>query len=663
MKKFNIFLLATLVFSGSIVAQKVKTDDPKMDWWKEAKFGMFIHWGLYSIPAGEWNGKRTHNIAEWILMDLQIPVAEYKAYAKQFNPVKFNAEEIVLLAKEAGMKYIVFTAKHHEGFAMYKSADPFNIVDATPYGKDVVQQLADACIKHNMPLGLYYSQAQDWTHPGGSNYYNKIWDKLQEGDFAKYIDEVSLPQVKEIMEKFNPRIVWWDTPAKMTPELAKKFTDYLAKYPNLITNDRLGGGVHGDLETPEQYIPATGIPGKNWESCMTMNGTWGFSKFDQNWKSTEMLVRNMIDIASKGGNYLLNIGPTAEGEVPVPSVERLKEVGVWMRDNAEAIYGTKASPFSQLSWGRCTQKTKGKNTTLYMSVFNWPSNGKLVVDGLVNKVLKAYPLANKKQNLKIEVKEAENIINLSNVKQSQYATVIVLEINGKPVVNDAPAIVAENEIFTTEIEFSATTNSKDVQIRYTTDGSMPTAVSPIVSSNVKLSDSKDITVKVAGFNKNNRVSAVTTKVFRKEIPVAPFYSGTPGLRYKYYEGSWMQLPDFNALTTLKTGVVNDFNLKERKSDLYYGFTFDGYISVPETDIYTFYLRSDDGSKLIIDDTKILDNDGTHGMDEKRIDVALEKGLHKISMQFFQHGGGQGLKLEWKQKGKVRKAVDKSVLSY
>lgn len=662
MKKFNIFVLAMLLFTFHLSAQNSKIDDPKMDWWKEAKFGMFIHWGLYSIPSGEWNGKKTTNIAEWILTDLKIPVAEYKAYANQFNPTKFNAEELVLLAKEAGMKYMVLTAKHHEGFAMFKSAVPFNIVDATPYKKDVVQQLADACKKHNMPLGLYYSQAQDWTHPGGGMYC-KHWDAAQEGSFSKYIDDVALPQVKEIMEKFDPKIIWWDTPAEMTAVEAKKFTDYLAKYPNLITNDRLGGGVHGDLETPEQYIPATGIPGKNWESCMTMNGTWGFSRFDHNWKSTEILVRNLVDIASKGGNYLLNVGPTAEGEVPVPSIERLKEVGAWMKENGEAIYGTKASPFSQLKWGRVTQKPKGKNTLLYMSVFNWPVDGKLVVDGLENKVLKAYSLGNKKQNLKIEIKEAEKIIDVSNVKQSKYATVIVLEIKGNVIVNDAPEVVSESSIFTDKIQFSLSTVSKNVQVRYTTDGSIPVSGSTLARGEIQLSDTRDITIKAASFINNKRVSAVTTQTFSKVIPQTPFYAGKPGLKYSYYEGSWERLPDFSKLTPVKSGVVENVNINERKAELYYGFTFDGYITVPETDVYVFYLRSDDGSKLIIDDVKILDNDGTHGMDEKRMDVALEKGLHKISVQFFQHGGGQGLKLEWKQNGKERKLVDKSVLTY
>lgn len=662
MKKISLVLLASIVMASNVFAQKPKTDDPKMDWWKEAKFGMFIHWGLYCIPSGEWNGKKTTNIAEWILNDLKIPVNEYKGYAAQFNPQKFNAEELVKLAKEAGMKYMVLTAKHHEGFAMFKSSDPFNIVDATPYKKDVVRQLADACKKYNMPLGLYYSQAQDWTHPGGGK-YRPNWDSAQVGSFAKYIDDVSLPQVKEIMENYHPRIIWWDTPAQMTPELAKKFTDYLAKYPELITNDRLGGGVEGDLSTPEQYIPATGIPGKNWESCMTMNGTWGFSRFDHNWKSAAVLVTNLIDIASKGGNYLLNVGPTPEGEVPAPSIERLKEVGAWMKQNGEAIYGTKASPFSRLNAAKVTQKAVGKNTLLYVCVFEWPKDGKLIIPGLENKILKAYPLTAKTKTLKVETGEAEKIIDVNAVKQSAFSTVIVLEISGKPVVNNAPSITSESSVFTDKISFNIAGNTKNAEIRYTTDGKVPTAQSAVAGGTISINASENTTVKAASFVKGKRVSAISEVTYLIEKPLAPAYCAKPGIRYNYYEGSWEKLPDFSKLIPVKRGVVGNFNINERKAELYYGFTFDGYINVPETDVYAFFLKSDDGSRLIIDDAKILDNDGTHGMDEKRLDIALEKGLHKISIQYFQHGGGQGLKLEWKQMGKTRQPVDKSVLSY
>ncbi len=232
----------------------------------------------------------------------------------------------------------------------------WDIVDATPYGKDLLKPLAEACRKHGLKLGFYYSQAQDWNN-GGSAAGGK-WDKAQEHSMDEYIDKVAVPQVREILTNYGefPAVLWWDTPTDMNKERADKLIELLKLKPGIIHNNRLGGGYKGDTETPEQYIPATGYPGRDWETCMTMNDTWGFKSYDHNWKPTETLIRNLVDIASKGGNYLLNVGPTAEGEIPAPSIERLKEVGAWMKVNGEAIYGTTASPFKRLPWGRCTKQ-------------------------------------------------------------------------------------------------------------------------------------------------------------------------------------------------------------------------------------------------------------------------------------------------------------------
>jgi alpha-L-fucosidase len=372
--------------------------DARMKWWREARFGMFIHWGVYSVPAGTYHGKRIDGIGEWIMHNAKIPVAEYREFAKQFNPLKYNADEWVRLAKEAGMKYIVITSKHHDGFAMFNSqASDWNIVKATPFGGDPLKELAAACKKHGLRLGFYYSQAQDWNNPGGAA-AGGHWDKAQDGDMTEYIRKVAAPQVREILSNYGPiSVLWWDTPVDMTKERADLLLPALRLQPGIIYNNRLGGGYKGDTETPEQFVPATGYPGRDWETCMTMNDTWGYKSYDDDWKSPETLIRNLVDIASKGGNYLLNVGPTSEGLIPDPSVERLKLVGQWMKVNHEAIYSTTASPFKRLPWGRCTKKVTGKDITLYLHVFKWPTEGKLLVPGLKTKAEKVYLLSDSKR--------------------------------------------------------------------------------------------------------------------------------------------------------------------------------------------------------------------------------------------------------------------------
>jgi alpha-L-fucosidase len=426
--------------------------DARMEWWREARFGMFIHWGLYSIPAGEWNGKRTDHIGEWIMNDLSIPVADYKAFAKQFNPTGFSAHDIVALAKSAGMKYIVITSKHHDGFAMFDSkVDPFNIVAATPFKRDPLRELAEECRKQGVKLGFYYSQSQDWTAPGGAaavrGDHDKDtghWDKAQDGSFDDYLHNKSIPQIKELLENYKeyPVVVWFDTPGKtMTPERAAEVVKLLNQYPNLIWNNRLGGTYKGDTETPEQFIPPQGYPGRDWESCMTMNDTWGFKSFDTNFKSTETLLRNLIDIASKGGNYLLNIGPDSHGVVPAPEVERLQQMGQWLKVNGEAIYNTKATLFDTPT-GNFTGETDShgrpkftptwnwRSTTapnkIYVEIFQWPT-GTFHLDKLPRKVTSAYLLADKAHKpLKLTPNGEGLDIQLPDKPLDPIATVLVL---------------------------------------------------------------------------------------------------------------------------------------------------------------------------------------------------------------------------------------------
>ena len=404
--------------------------DARMHWWREARFGMFIHWGLYAVPAGTWNGARTQNIGEWIMHDLKIPVAEYAALAQQFNPTQFNADEWVSIAKAAGMKYIVMTAKHHEGFAMFHSkADPFNIYDATPFKRDPIEEMSIACKKQGLKFGVYYSQAQDWHHAGGGA-YGGHWDpSAQDGDLHEYVKKVAAPQVKELLTRYKPAILWWDTEVAMTPEDIKELTAAFPSDPGLIANNRLGNGVPGDTETPEQTIPATGFPGRDWETCMTINDTWGYKSFDTNFKSTQTLLHNLIDIASKGGNYLLNVGPQPTGIIPGPEVDRLKAMGEWLDKNGDSIYGTSASPFKTLPFdGRATVD----GNKLYLNVFTWPTEG-LNVPALKNRVRGARVVANGKR-LKV-TKNPDGTLTIEKPETlDPISTAIEIELAGQPEI-------------------------------------------------------------------------------------------------------------------------------------------------------------------------------------------------------------------------------------
>ena len=357
--------------------------EARRKWFREARFGRFIHWGVYAVPAGTWNGKPAG--AEWIMNTAKIPVAEYKALAKRFTAAKYDPQAWAALAREAGMKYVVLTAKHHDGFALYDSAySDWNAVKASAAGRDLIQPLADAVRAKGLKFGLYYSQSQDWVNLGGGKGNTQPWDEEQnKGSFDEYLAKISLPQAREILEKYHPAYVFWDTEYHMTPERSMPFYNLYLSYPDLVINNRLGGGVLGDTATPEQRIPADTM-GRAFEVCMTTNGSWGYNANDHRWKSVQQLIRNLSDISGKGGNYLLNVGPTAEGEFPPEAVERLKGIGKWMRTNGEAIYATEAGPITPLpAWGRTTQKANAKGgTTLYVHVWTWPADGKLLLPGI-----------------------------------------------------------------------------------------------------------------------------------------------------------------------------------------------------------------------------------------------------------------------------------------
>ena len=314
--------------------------DCKQQWFKDAKYGMFIHWGLYSVLAGKYNGKENPGIGEWIMKRMNIPVEEYEKLAADFNPVNFDAEKWVQIAKDAGMKYMVYTAKHHDGFAMYHSdCSPYNIVDATPFKRDPALELAQACKKAGIVFGFYYSQAQDWHHPHGYG-YGPVPD--EDKNFRQYMDEKCLPQLKELLTKYGDvGMIWFDTPQIMSYEHSKEVKDYVKSIqPNCIVSGRIGNQLGEYMSTGDNRIPIEPFIG-DWEVPATLNDTWGFKDNDHNWKNPSEVLHLMLKINSRGGNYLLNIGPDGTGIVPQPSIDILKQVGQFVKLNGQAVYGTK----------------------------------------------------------------------------------------------------------------------------------------------------------------------------------------------------------------------------------------------------------------------------------------------------------------------------------
>lgn len=449
--------------------------DQYLDWFREAKFGMFIHWGPYSQLAGEWNGiRQVENQAEWIMKYLKIPVSEYRQIAKTFNPIKFNAKEWVQLAKSTGMKYIVITAKHHDGFAMYKSkVSEYNIVDWTSFGRDPLKELADACEKEGIKFGVYYSHREDWDHPGG---YGNDWDYDNDwGEnlfhyekFNKYLEDKAKPQIRELLTNYGPiSLVWFDR-GMYTPQQGMDFVRLVNDLqPACLTNSRVGNydqELLGDYQSMEDNGMPPGGLGEYWESAQTLNHTWGFNKFDATWKSPEIVIQRLVEIVSRGGNYLLNVGPTGEGEIPRANMDIFNKVGPWIQRNAESIYGTSANPFPELSWGYTT--VKGDN--LYLFIREWPKDRRLILPGLKNDVKSAYFLTEKSKKLSVSRNGTNTLIDLPLIPPDNPITVLVLEIAGELMVDSK--VVLPDKSGSIELNYSTANTHGKTKTRFNRRG-------------------------------------------------------------------------------------------------------------------------------------------------------------------------------------------------
>ncbi len=422
----------------------------KIAWFREAKYGFFIHWGLYAIPAGVWNGKQIRISSEWVMAHAKVPVKDYEQLARQFNPVDFNADEWVRMVKDAGMKYIVFTAKHGDGFAMYHSqVTPYNIYDATPFHRDPLKELAEACARQGIKLGLYYSQAVDWHEPGG---FGNTWDfedndaKDRDGSYDHYLQTKVEPQIKELLTNYGPIAeIFFDTPALITPQRAQRIADVVhSTQPSCLIDGRLG--IPGDYSTMgDNGIPNANVAG-DWETPGELNHNWGFDQNDSDYKSPSQVLFNLLDIVSKGGNYLLDVGPTARGAIPIVAKENLLAAGIWLKVNGDAVYGATMSPFHEGfgGFGRKLQDASGRSVSLpftdwrctakpgklYFTLFHWPGES-FKLPAFENKIKKVFLLSDPATPLTVTTDASgRRSVGLTHYSLNVMATVVVVEIEG-----------------------------------------------------------------------------------------------------------------------------------------------------------------------------------------------------------------------------------------
>jgi alpha-L-fucosidase len=457
----GLILLGIAASSIQVLAQappagteSTEARQARLAWFKEAKYGLFIHWGLYAIPAGEWKGTRVPGLGEWIMNRARIPVSEYESLAQQWNPTQFDAERWVQLAEDAGMKYIVITSKHHDGFAMFDSkVSRWNVVAATPFKRDVLKELAAACQKRGMPLGFYYSQSQDWHEPGGAgNDWDFGPDVGPDGkelkDYDGYLRGKAEPQVRELLTNYGPvALIWFDTPRMMTSERAQRFANILRTLqPKTLIDGRLGAA--GDYVSTGDNVVPSGVQTEYWEVPATTNHTWGYRKDDQDWRSPGEITFKLVDIASKGGNYLLNVGPMSNGAIPRMAQENLRTVGRWLKVNGEAVHGAGPSP-----WGgemgepsaRGSKDLRGqplilphnewrvttKPGKLYFTFFQEPRLP-FELSPMKNAIKRAYQLADGRA-VQIREERGRRLLMVNRPIFDPMVTVVVVEIEGAQV--------------------------------------------------------------------------------------------------------------------------------------------------------------------------------------------------------------------------------------
>ncbi|MDI9410843.1 MAG: alpha-L-fucosidase [Bacteroidia bacterium] len=640
-------------------------------WWHEARLGMFVHWGLYSVAAGQWDGKDIPGWGEWLLNKIKVDPAVYAStLMPRFDPVKFDADAWVRAAKDAGMGYIVVTTKHHDGFLLWDSATTELDLSGTPFGqagRDPLRELAQACARHGLRLGLYFS-LMDWSD---RDYLpRRDWDtRTTDGaSMPRFVDRMHA-QVKELTDgRFGPVAILWgdgDWEHSSTTWRAEELMAAVrAAQPGILINDRWS--LPGDYATPENRIPDGALPTRPWETCMTMNGTWGHVVHDHRWKPATDLLRNLVDIVSKDGNYLLNVGPMGDGSFDAPTSERLAALGAWMRTNGEAIRGCGPVACARPAWGRLTVSADRRR--VHAIVFDLPTDRSITIEGIAGAPASARVLGAPDIKVSTRAVGASLSITLGDGALDPAASVIVLEWAGEPAIVGTPELIGGDDLFLHETELAFKPPAAG-SIHVTLDATAPTIDSPRYT--VPINVQRTTQVRARTFVDGVPAGEVFEAILRRAewIPGSDDVPPEPGVSWTLMPGRFERVPTQEPWggAGLVRGTANAIELPSTRSADAFALRIDGFIHCDHAGIHAFTLESDDGSTLEIDGQRVVDHDGLHGPTRMTGKAALDIGWHRFTIRYIEADGGESLKLLWTtpkdEPGSAPRPIDATLLRH
>lgn len=703
-------ILALFFVSGTAVLAQSYTPDwesldkrPVPSWFSDAKFGIFIHWGMYAVPGYTAKGHYSEWYQHYLELRKDSEVTRYhrarfgdRTYydlAKDFKAELFKPEEWASLFEKSGAKYMVLTSKHHDGYALWPSAEtrkawnfPWTSVDAGPR-RDLIGDLFAAVRKTTVRAGMYYS-LYEW--------FNPQWKT----DPAKFAEQHTWPQMKDLINTYRPDVFWtdgdWDAPAetwKSQQFLAWLYNESPVK-DKVVVNDRWGAGIrfhHGGIYTPE-YQPDLDFENHAWEESRGMGFSYGYNREEDAWdyNSTRSLILQLTDKVSRGGNFLLDIGPDEHGKIPPIMQERLLQMGEWLQLNGEAIYHTRRWK-KTCQWSEGRRDYQDRHGDMLLKITVNPDPGYAVKElfysynpGTNNlyAILPVYPAGRSIRLKDIRLPAGTRVSLLAPGRElvwkqeGEDIDVFLPEYN--PSLMKAPyAWVIKIQGFgdfaeKPQIQFTYPDGRRplvqlsaamDSRIYYTTDGSEPGVYSTLYKEPFVLSHSarvRAIAVSEARLNSQTAELDLRAYTLKKGLAVKKLQ---PGLNWIYVEGEGLNAQKLRELKPVKEGVCLQPDLSGKQRAEKFGFVFTGYFRADKKSLYDFFTRSDDGSLLYIDDELVVNNDGNHGMQEKAGKIFLDKGYHRFRLEYFDSGGGNGLEIHYQPEGAAKKELKGAVLAH